>query len=155
LKIDNNINDIAMDIPLEMINSVEQSTTMVLQDENFSNNESDNEQPLVNNEILVPTDSILFHNNVIKDIKDKQIDSKANIITDEGIIMEVPKKHCHCGKYKLYKNCHAGDDFIGEYGSDKVFYCDIVEFKKRFHCEVVDNKPEVNNITKKMEQIFI
>jgi hypothetical protein len=112
----------------------------------------------------VPAEELLFFGNTIRDIKSKQVESRSNIITEEGIIMDFPKKHCHCGKKKLYKACCSQRDFIGEFGKDKVFYCDLEAFKRRFHCEVVDKNPkeekkennvEVNNLSKHMEKIFI
>jgi hypothetical protein len=155
-----------MDIPLEMIDMVEQSTSMQGMDydeaEGVQSVQSEEEvfEPVVPEPL-----ELLFFGNVIRDINAKEIDSKTNIITEEGIIMNPPKKLCHCGKAKVYKNCCGKTDFVGEFGSDKVFYCDLEAFKKRFHCEVVDKKGddnpknnnpgELNNVTKHMEKIFI
>jgi hypothetical protein len=188
LKIDTQDDDMPMDIPLELINMVEQSTNMIIgEDDNegegstainteadggdIEKDEDDPEEEGNNPEVLPPKDELSFFGNNIKDMKLKNNDeeTKRCIITEEGIIMDIPKdfSKCHCGNgNKKYKNCCSKGDFIGDYSKkDKIFYCDIDIFKRKFHCEVVDkkgtanthntNNTEVNNITKKMEKIFI
>jgi OTU domain-containing protein 3 len=153
--------DIPIDIPLEMINCVEQSTDFEsrdseLPDENNSSGEEEKsetmEKPIKNNTIEEESKQIqegddtfiVLNGTIIKDIKDKDKQNyKKCIISSEGIILEEvgDNKKCHCSSNKKYKNCCVKNDIKGQYNkSDNIFYCDLHLFKSNQKYEIKSTK---------------
>jgi OTU domain-containing protein 3 len=168
-------------IPLEMINCVEQSTSMKAPDHEEANEDGEadsiEEEPKEEEEVVVEKNTniasgeILINGTSVKDFKDKENKKdkfKKCILTQEGIILEEIKdlSKCHCETNKKYKNCCVSEDIKGEFDKKKnIYYCDLEVFKSRFHYEMKDKEElkisknnsngEVAAVTKQMERIFI
>lgn len=185
--IDDFNDDIPIEIPLELINCVEQTTDLEsIQnidnydlDDNFNSEKNENnlntEEDKVDEDKESKNDGeIVFHSTNIKDLKEKQINEKIqkSIITEEGIIFNEinENKKCHCLLNKKYKSCHSKTDFKGLYNKEtNTFYCELGEFKSKFHHEIkekpsdngkikentIEQSNEINNLTKHIEKIFI
>lgn len=170
--------DIPQDIPLSLMNCVEQSSSFLpSQDyqEDESVNEEENEKTEIQNNGKLNTnkepipDEIIVDGILIKELKEKTQKFKKSFMTQERLVLEErgDNKSCHC-KYsgKKYKNCCLNKDVKGEHDKDKnIFYCDLEEFKQKIHYEIKDKNKisssnsntdlSVNNVTKQMERIFI
>jgi len=181
--------DFSEDIPefisLDLINCVEQSTSMQAPDqlefedqqdseeEDAKKEESDskiNQSAKTSQNESIQIAEVSLNGTIIKDLKDKDKTEKLKkcIITQEGIILDEIKdfSKCHCEINKKYKNCCVTDDTKGEYDKqNSIFYCDLEVFKSKNHYEVKDKEElkatknnsnsEINGVTKQMDKIFI
>jgi hypothetical protein len=160
-------NDVPIDIPLELINCVEQTTNSeVINEINMEVNEeeekddgneeddiginkltynnNDDEEEVntnTNDDSKISSDDIIVNGVTIKDLKEKPQKFSKCIMTDEGIILNeiTDFKKCHCESNKKYKNCCSGKDVKGEFDKfENIFYCDLDFFKTKIHYEIKD-----------------
>jgi OTU domain-containing protein 3 len=172
-------------IPLDLINCVEQSTSMQAPDqledeEEKDSDEEDDKKEETESKIIhssntlqnenIQNGEIILNGTIIKDLKDKDKSEKLKrcIITQEGIILDEIKdfSKCHCERNKKYKNCCVTDDTKGEFDKqNNIFYCDLEVFKSKNHYEIKDKEElktsknnsngELSGVTKQMDRIFI
>lgn len=157
--------DVPIDIPLELINCVEQTTNLESIDnlDNYDLDDNSNSEPTDNYlndeeekvEVVNEPENdnkIIFHGTSIKDTKEKKKEEiyTNSIITEEGIIFNEinENKKCHCQSNRKYKKCHSKTDIKGLYNKElNTFYCQLEDFKSKLYNNIKD-KSSINTKTK-------
>jgi hypothetical protein len=169
--------DIPMDVPLELINCVEQTSdvTALLNLENGDDDENENDDDETrdkendndNNDSNEENknkkqneegknnpneneNEINIAGTIIKDFTEKDKKLVRSIMTEEGIVLNDQNdfKKCHCNSNKKYKNCCISTDIKGEYDKDNsIFYCDIELLKSKFNIAKFKKSTNTNSTT--------
>lgn len=166
---DTSVDEPPVEIPLSLLMGVSQT-----QDAGIINDDDDNNEDIQEFEDYEEEDKTdinsktnkdngsfsggIFKGINIGDINNKPKEAikkvKQKVLSKEGILYDVPKKKCYCGKGKSYKNCHEERDIKGEYYEGaNTFYCDIPLFnqiidnviKENKHSSAQDNIGELSN----------